>query len=352
MHAVVAGGAGITALVVGFVLTPTSMIATPPSGFPPGAPGTTAVSGSGPPTDANEPAQDRTTAATPAPTRQVPHGAPSSTPSSAKPSQPPTKTALALVAALTIKGRAPKTGYSRDQFGAGWRTSGGCSTRNRVLRRDISEVKVLAGTDGCTVLGGRFEDPYRGTATLVTAATIGNLDIDHVVPLSDAWQKGAQQWSRSRRVGFANDEMELLATSQSVNSAKGDGDTATWLPPNRGFRCAYVARQATIKTTYGLWVTSAEKDAMTRILAACPVLRPITAAMARRPKDSHATITEQPKATQGADHPSQGSGQGNDPRFHTCRQANAAGYGPYIRGRDPEYDWYQDRDHDGIACET
>jgi hypothetical protein len=238
------------------------------------------------------------------------------TPSGSR-SDPIPGSALAQTATLPVKGRAPKTGYSRDQFGYGWRTSGGCDTRERVLRRDISQVKVLAGTGGCTVVGGQFHDPYRGDSTAVTARTISTTDIDHVVSLSDAWQKGAQQWDRSRRVAFANDQVELLATSQSLNSAKGDGDTATWLPPNKSFRCAYVARQVTIKAKYQLWVTHAESDAMTRVLATCPQQRTITAAEARKPKDPDATVTA-PKPKIGAKAKNQstgGGGQGTDRRF-------------------------------------
>ena len=207
---------------------------------------------------------------------------------------------------------------------------------------------MLAGTGGCTVIGGRFHDPYGGHTTTVTAKTISTIDVDHVVALSDAWQKGAQQWAKPRRITFANDQVELLATSQSLNSAKGDGDTATWLPPDKKFRCAYVARQVTIKAKYGIWVTGAEKDAMTRVLTTCPHQQPITALAARKMKDPEAAIgTPKPKRK-----PSTGGGDiRTDRRFGTCREANAAGYGPYVRGRDPEYDWYQDRDHDGVDCE-
>jgi hypothetical protein len=221
-----------------------------------------------------------------------------------------------------------------------------------VLRRDISKVTVLAGSRGCTIVGGRFHDPYGGETTTVTPTTISTIDIDHVVALSDAWQKGAQQWTRPRRIAFANDQVELLATSQSLNSAKGDGDTATWLPPNKTFRCAYVARQVTIKAKYRLWVTRAESDAMIRVLTGCPHQKPITAAAAQRMKDPDATVTaSKPKPKPKKKPSSGGGGRGTDPRFGTCREANAAGYGPYVRGQDPEYDWYMDRDHDGIDCE-
>ena len=108
-------------------------------------------------------------------------------------------------------------------------------------------------------LAGTLHDPYTGSTLRLTASTMRTAQIDHVVPLGDSWQKGAQQWSATKRVRFANDPLNLLVTTGSVNERKGDGDAATWLPPNKSFRCAYVARQVTVKAKYGLWVTPAEK---------------------------------------------------------------------------------------------
>ena len=96
------------------------------------------------------------------------------------------------------------------------------------------------------------------------------MQIDHVVALSDAWQKGAQSMDRDRRIAFANDPLNLLAVDASMNRQKGDGDAATWLPPNKAFRCAYVARQIAVKRRYGAWVTQAEHDAIARVLSRCP----------------------------------------------------------------------------------
>jgi hypothetical protein len=90
------------------------------------------------------------------------------------------------------------------------------------------------------------------------------------VALSDAWQKGAQKLSFASRVQFANDPLNLLAVDGPTNSSKGDSDAATWLPPNKAYRCAYVARQVAVKRKYQLWVTSAERDAIARVLKACP----------------------------------------------------------------------------------
>jgi hypothetical protein len=168
------------------------------------------------------------------------------------------------------------TGYSRDQFGQAWYDydSNGCDTRNDILRRDLKNIQIKAGTHGCKVLAGdSAPDPYTGTNIHFVYGGASEIDIDHVVALGDAWQKGAQQWSANRRLQLANDPLNLLAVSSSANRQKGDGDTATWLPANKGYRCAYVARQVAVKKAYGLWVTSAERDAMVRVLSSCPSQR-------------------------------------------------------------------------------
>ena len=182
--------------------------------------------------------------------------------------------ALAALATLKVKGRAPKTGYDRALFGQAWADvdRNGCDTRNDVLRRDLSSFVLKSGTHGCLVLSGTLHDPYTGTAIVFFRgrSTSVRVQIDHVVALSDAWQKGAQQWSTSRRTAYANDSLNLLAVDGPTNGRKSDGDAATWLPPNKAYRCSYAARQVAVKATYGLWVTSAESDALARILATCP----------------------------------------------------------------------------------
>ncbi|RYZ25979.1 MAG: HNH endonuclease, partial [Propionibacteriaceae bacterium] len=184
------------------------------------------------------------------------------------------QTAVAVLATLPVKGRAPKTGYSREQFGDGWVDTdrNGCDSRNDVLARDLSGETFKPGTRDCVVATGTLADPYSGKAIVFTRGqdTSSAVQIDHVVALSDAWQKGAQQWDAAKRVAFANDGLELLAVDGPLNGQKSDGDAATWLPPNRGYRCTYVARQVGLKATWGLWVTAAERDAIAGVLAACP----------------------------------------------------------------------------------
>lgn len=184
------------------------------------------------------------------------------------------KDSLAIdgLATIPIKGRAPKTGYERTQFGNGWTVTDGCDTRNIILNRDL--IQVVVGQD-CKVLSGVLEDPYTGSRILFKkgSATSSDVQIDHVVALSDAWQKGAQQLSKDRRIALANDPLELLAVDGKANQDKSDGDAATWLPPNKLFRCQYVARQIAVKSKYGLWMTQAEHDAVKAVLDHCPEQR-------------------------------------------------------------------------------
>lgn len=174
-----------------------------------------------------------------------------------------------LLQTIAVKGRAPKTGYARTQFGDGWATTNGCDTRDIILHRDLQNPTV---GDGCKVLSGVLNDPYTGkTITFQRGPeTSSDVQIDHVVALSDAWQKGAQQLTKEKRIALANDPLELLAVDGPTNQAKGDGDAATWLPPNKLFRCQYVARQTAVKSKYGLWMTQAEHDVISGILARCP----------------------------------------------------------------------------------
>jgi hypothetical protein len=186
---------------------------------------------------------------------------------------PPVGSELAsrVLATLPVKGRAPLTGYSRKQFGSGWADTGGCDMRERILARDMTSVRLRSATD-CTVLRGVLDDPYTGKIIGFTRgpSTSSQVQIDHVVALGDAWQKGAQQLPLPTREHMYNDPLELLAVDGPANQQKGDGDAATWLPSNKSYRCRYVARQIAVKRKYHLWVTMAEHDAMQRILATCP----------------------------------------------------------------------------------
>lgn len=254
-------------------------------------------------------------------------------------------TALDVLATIPVKGRAPKTGYSREQFGQAWADvdRNGCDTRNDVLRRDLTALALKPGTGDCVVLSGILNDPY--TATLINFlrgnSTSSAVQIDHVVALSDAWQKGAQQLTAAQRLALANDPLNLLAVDGPNNQQKSDGDAATWLPPNKSYRCDYVARQISVKSSYGLWVTQAEHDAMARILGGCPDTTtpgsqgaPAPAAQVPAAPADPAPAAPAPAADY----------------YANCAAARAAGAAP-LRAGQPGYREQMDGDRDGVACE-
>lgn len=178
--------------------------------------------------------------------------------------------AAAALMKLDIKGRAPKTGYKRELFSSGWGKIGNCDVRNYILKRDMMNVTYIDKT--CKVASGTLNDPYTGTTIRFTRGTdtSDDVQIDHVVALGDAWQKGAQNLTAAERYALANDPLELLAVDGKANQDKSDSDAASWLPPNKDYRCAYVARQIAVKTKYKLWVTEAEYQAIAKVLVNCP----------------------------------------------------------------------------------
>ncbi|MDY6808456.1 MAG: DUF1524 domain-containing protein [Actinomycetota bacterium] len=248
--------------------------------------------------------------------------------------------AIATLETLAVKGRAPRTGYEREQFGQAWSDDvsvadghNGCDARNDILRRDLTDIALKTGTRDCVVASGTLDDPYTGQRISFVRGedTSAQVQIDHVVALSDAWQKGAQQLSAEQRRDFANDPRNLQAVAGAANQRKGDGDAATWLPPNKTYRCTYVARQIDVKALYHLWVTQAEKDAMTRVLTECA-----------------GTTASTPATTTASTPPVTTS----DPSgyYPSCAAARAAGAAPLFVGQ-PGYRTGLDGDGDGVACE-
>lgn len=274
-------------------------------------------------------------------------------------------TALAVLDALEVKGRAAKTGYSRDQFGQAWLDvdRNGCDTRNDTLARDLL-TPTKSGP--CTVLTGLLNDPY--TATTIDfqrgQGTSELVQIDHVVSLGDAWQKGAQQLTADQRATFANDPLNLLAVSGAANAQKGDGDAATWLPKNKAFRCEYIARQVSVKATYGLWVTQAERDTMVRVLADCADQVAATSAYAPVTEAAPAPVPvtpaepapapvapAQPAPAPVAPAPAPVAPAPTEVYYKNCDAVRAAGAAPIYQGQ-PGYASHLDRDKDGIGCDT
>ena len=227
-------------------------------------------------------------------------------------------------------------GYDRDLFRHWITGANGCTTRERVLQAEARSGTVR----GCDVAGGSWVSRYDGVRT----ANPSRFDIDHMVPLNEAWQSGAWRWTNATREAFANDlgyAHSLVAVSASSNRSKSDRDPQEWLPGSS--RCWYAASWIAVKYRWRLAVDAGEKRVLTKVLGRCPRLMTVPG-LADREVDASA---DRPATTERAP----ASGGSTDPRFDTCGAANAAGYGPYVAGRDPEYDWYVDRDGDGRACE-
>ncbi len=302
-------------------------------------------------TDADDaPRQSRTGTVVPSTTPSPPgsrSAGRSSASADAGPGSGHADSALAVLETVAVKGRAPMTGYDRAEFGQAWLDAdrNGCDTRNDVLARDLTQPSYKPGTRGCVVLSGELADPYTAKPIHFVRGDGDLVDIDHVVALGDAWATGAFSWSAKKRAAVANDPMNLLAVDASANRQKGDGDTATWLPANKSYRCEYVARQVSVKAKYGLWVTAPERAAMERVLATCPgqpaardsgapVMVPLEI-----PDPGRSTTTD----------PSRGS-SGGFADYRTCDDVRAAGAAPIHLG-DPGYSRSLDRDGDGTGCE-
>jgi Protein of unknown function (DUF1524) len=186
-------------------------------------------------------------------------------PASATPPNIPSKsTAQAELNALTVASQGSMTGYSRDLFPHWITISGTCNTRETVLKRDGTNVVV----DGsCYPTSGSWYSPYDG----ITETLASGIDIDHVVPLAEAWRSGARTWTTSKRQAFANDLSypQLIAVTDNVNQAKGDQDPSTWQPPRSAYRCTYSKMWIRVKYHWGLTLQSAEKSALQSMLNTC-----------------------------------------------------------------------------------
>lgn len=264
------------------------------------------------------------------------------------------KTALAVLATIPVKGKAAQTGYERTgMFGSAWIDvdRNGCDTRNDILARDLTTI-TMSGT--CRVMTGNLVSPFTAASIAFVRGqdTSALVQIDHVVALSNAWQTGAQQLTQAQRVSLANDPINLLAVDGRSNAQKGDGDTATWLPSNKAFRCGYVARQVSVKATYGLWVTQAEHDAMTRILGSCTGEMALTSSFTPAPAPVVAPPAPTPDPVVVAPEPAPAPAPAPvEVSYANCDAVRAAGAAPLYAGQ-PGYSTKLDRDKDGIGCDT
>jgi hypothetical protein len=280
--------------------------------------------------------------------------APSVAPTSAQ--EAGSGTALAALGLLPVKGRAPMTGYDRDRFGPAWLDAdrNGCDTRNDILGQYLQAITLE--DNGCVVAAGHYDDPYTGLWIDFWQGNGALIDLDHVVSLGNAWATGAFSWEIKKRAAFANDPLNLLPADAGANRQKGDGDAATWLPANKSFRCAYVARQVAVKTKYALSVTDPEKTAMEGVLTTClDQALPHDIWGASTVVDHNITDPVEPgwdvgpesSPTPSAPAPSAGDGS---VYFQNCDAARAAGAAP-VRLGDPGYGTHLDGDGDGAACE-
>jgi hypothetical protein len=180
------------------------------------------------------------------------------------PTPPSASTAATQLAGLTVKAEGSTTGYSRDLFPHWITQSGTCDTRDQVLKRDGSGVTV---DSQCEPTAGHWYSVYDA----VWVNDDSSVDIDHIVPLAEAWKSGANSWSTSRRQQFANDlsVSQLIAVSASSNRSKGDKDPSAWKPPNTSVHCIYAREWIWVKYTYGLSLQSAEKTALQQMLGTC-----------------------------------------------------------------------------------
>jgi len=257
--------------------------------------------------------------------------------------------ALALLQQLKVLPNTHQADYNRSFFTLWDDANGdGCNTRAEVLKAQSTKTVGYHGT--CTIDSGRWLSRYDG----LVFTQGSRLDIDHLVPLAEAWRSGAWHWTSATREAYANDlgsPYSLIAVSASSNRAKGDQDPATWLPPLASYDCTYQARWVATKWRWGLAVDSAEAKTLRANLSQCGAAARI--ARVTRATVSFANPTDWTAQTASNSGGTSGKPAGSklDPRFATCKAAKAAGYGPYVKGVNPEYYWYRDGNNDGKDCQ-
>jgi hypothetical protein len=181
---------------------------------------------------------------------------------------PPTpiaaSTARSYLSELTVKAEGSTSGYSRDLFPHWITQSGACDTREVVLKRDGTNVTQ---SSSCAATAGSWYSEYDGE----TWTAAGDVDIDHIVPLAEAWTSGANSWTTAQRQAYANDltRPQLIAVTDNVNQSKSDKDPAEWLPPRAAYHCTYARMWVQVKHYYDLSVDSAEKSALQGVLNGC-----------------------------------------------------------------------------------
>lgn len=248
-----------------------------------------------------------------------------------------------LLAKLTTAAEAGFTSYDRTKFQYPTDANGDCQdTRAEVLQQETRVKVTFTSASHCYVKYGTWYSWYDG----VTAKSASNIQIDHLVPLYEAWTSGARKWNAATRKNFANDlayPATLTAVSASSNLSKGSKDPAQWLPPLTSSRCKYAIQWMQVKYRWHLTIDSTERSKLLSVISTGNCNATVVKLPARA-TIGYATTTTGTGGTGG-------SGSTTDPRYSTCTEAKSHGFGPYYRGTDPEYYWYEDRDNDGIVCE-
>ena len=245
-----------------------------------------------------------------------------------------------LLVELQVAEESFSSSYKRSAF-RHWidADSNRCDTRREVLASES-----IKPTTCRTLAGGSWVSQFDNAKTTNSSS----FDVDHMVPLKEAWESGAYAWDSATRTSFANDltyEHSLIAVSAKSNRSKSDRDPNNWMAPATAFQCQYVGRWIAVKYRWSLSVDTAEKSYLSDKVASCgsaaDVVAPTKATVALGPAPV-AKPTPTPTPTQAGTHP----------KFSSCAEAQRNGYrGPYTRGVNPEYAWYQDRDGDGQVCE-
>lgn len=267
------------------------------------------------------------------------------------PPKPPRgkSSAAVLLSKLKIKGETHSSSYRRSKFKL-WVDANGDheDTRAEVLKSESKKKATLNSRH--TVKTGKWISPYDGKTVMVAS----KLDIDHMVPLQEAWTSGAYSWSANKREAYANDlgyGASLIAVTKHANRSKGDKEPNGYLPTLKSYRCSYTRNWIAVKARWGLSVDRAEKTALTADLTTYCTSndwvtspgKPVIAELIPKPK---------PKPAPAPGGGGGGSTHGLDPRYPTCTELlKHPNHAPYQRGVDPEYNWYQDRDGDGLVCE-
>ena len=256
------------------------------------------------------------------------------------PAAPVSGTAMEALNKLVVADEADSDAYDRDLFNH-WTSNNktGCDTRYAVL---VEESVTKAVTSGCKVISGEWNSVYDGKK-VTDPKTI---DIDHMIPLKEAWESGASKWDSQARESYANDlssPESLVAVTAASNRSKSDRDPAGYLPTDANNLCSYVTNWISVKARWNFTIDTQEKSAMKTVLDKCgdsSISNVAPAPAAEAPANVPAPVEAAPVA--GTD--------GNDPKYTSCKAAIAGGFGPYTKG-EPEYDWYRDGDGDGKVCE-